>query len=77
MIKEHWVFICLMSFLILTVIAITMRGLNHPTGSHYCIPLDCRQMGLEPGGFHCDEHRCYRDCFQNGTLIERATFCEK
>ena len=84
MIKEHWLFLTIFGFTILLIVGITIQGLHltgysvaRPAKPLYCEPLSCEARGLEPGNFYCDETMCYRDCYQNGVLIEKATFCKK
>jgi hypothetical protein len=82
MLKEHYAFISITTFFAILVLGATIVGFHEVTGYYVsdslCEPMTCLQRGLEPAGrFYCDNNRCYRDCYQNGALIEMAVFCEK
>ena len=85
MIKEHYLFITIVAFFALLITGLTVSGLNGVTGysvKEYkpssCEPITCVERGLEPAGrYYCNEIKCYRDCIQDGVVIEGATFCEK
>ena len=86
MIKEHYLFITVIaSFSLLLTGLLTIGSVNTTESTGYfvrdtmfCEPMTCIERGLEPSGrFYCDKDKCYRDCYQDGVLIEMATFCEK
>lgn len=84
MIREHYFFITIVGIFVLFILGVTITGTKQTVTGYYvkdimfCEPMTCSERGLEPSrSFYCDEDLCYRDCYQNGNLIEMATFCEK
>ncbi|MBD3311927.1 hypothetical protein GF352_00505 [archaeon] len=84
MIKDHHLFLAIVGVFALFVLGVTIPNLEASTTGYYvketmfCEPMSCSERGLGPGGsFYCDKNNCYRDCYQDGELIEMATFCEK
>ena len=85
MIKDHYLFITVIASFSLLLIGLLAAGpvSTAPTGHYvrdtmFCEPMTCSERRLESSGsFYCDKNKCYRDCYQDGVLIEMATFCEK
>ena len=81
MLKEHWLFFSIISIALLYIVVVTIENIQTTGYSvakiQYCVPMKCETRGMEPGKFYCDAKMCYRNCYQNGVLIEKATFCEK
>jgi len=85
MIKDHYLFIAVIGCFGILLIGLLGVGFQQGTTTGYyvrdimfCEPMTCAQRQLEPAGrFYCDKDKCYRDCYQDGVLIEMATFCEK
>jgi len=85
MIKDHYLFITIAAFFAMLLVGLTFTGIEEITGYYtkdtsFCEPLTCKERGLVPAGeFYCSKftNKCYRHCYQNGVLIEKATFCEK
>ncbi|HLE06633.1 MAG TPA: hypothetical protein VI790_04720 [Candidatus Nanoarchaeia archaeon] len=83
MLSEHYLFIGVSVIGLALILSATVIGVNEGiTGNAIrqltCEPKTCAERGLEPAGiFYCDKNNCYRDCYQENEIIERATFCKK